>query len=63
MSKTDFQNGFALGMASKGKVLPAKNVEAVGMFANDIIVPTVTIASELKDNSIEVVGLSVTDKE
>ena len=43
--------------------VPAKNIEVVGMFATDIIVPTVTITNELKDNDIKVVGLSVTDKE
>jgi translation elongation factor P/translation initiation factor 5A len=43
--------------------VPAKNVEAVGIFATDIIVPTVTITNELKDNGIKVVGLSATNKE
>jgi hypothetical protein len=52
MSKTDFQNGFALGMASKGSVIQ-KTIHADSSVVS--VIPPVyapTVTAEIKSNIV-----------
>lgn len=63
-SATTYEIMQSIAEVSSGGASYTSVVNAVGLYANDIIVPTVTITTnELKANNISVVGLSAIDIE